>query len=66
MDVRVGLGIFCFSPFFAQTALFRGNTAVLATMTGRARPSLPQGNSGLFLNSKNILNKKCGTNQLKS
>jgi len=66
MNVRVGLGIFCFPPFFAQAAFFRGDTAAFAGMPGRVRSGLHPADSGFFQNSKNILNKKCFTNWLKS
>lgn len=58
MDMRMGWGTSCFSPFFSQTALFRSNAAVLAACLWLARPSLYPENPGDSRNSKNILNKK--------
>lgn len=65
MDMRMGWGTSCFSPFFAQAALFRSNTAVLAACLWLVRPSLYLENSGDSRNSKNILNKKFSYNLLK-
>lgn len=66
MDVRVGLGILCFSHFSRRQRFSEAKRQSLRAYRSGYGHALHPTNSGLFLNSKNILNKKCRTNWLKS